>query len=119
MKLFFFALILSTSYNLQADEAKVEITSFRYAGAPTRIAEICGKIVNFNGPSATIKIVVDPNMNRPGIYNVLVGSEAQFCTVVLTYTGKASVQLWPGNGKTSEFKVNKIDAVDESQTDQL
>lgn len=82
-----------------AEEPKVEITSFRFAGSRTLAAELCGNIVGVTAFPAFVRVTVDEKTDKPGIYNVVVGPEAKFCVSVVTYRGTAIADLW---GKTSE-----------------
>lgn len=87
--------------NAFAEEAKVEVTSFVYAGSRTRAAELCGKITGVQAPSHFVKIVVDPKSKTPGIYNVLVGPEGVFCTTVVTNHGEAEASLRASNQESA------------------
>jgi len=77
-----------------SEEAKVEVTSFRFAGSRTSAAELCGKITGQVAAPAYVKVLVDEKSKSPGIYNVIVGPELTFCTAVVTYYGTASASLW-------------------------
>lgn len=72
-----------------AEAPKVDITSFFYVGDQTRVAELCGKVTGMSTPSTLVRVTVDENY-KPGIYNTLAGQDGKFCTLVLTYTGRAS-----------------------------
>ena len=76
-----------------AEEAKVEITSFVIAGSRTHAAELCGRVTGATSP-VVVKVTVDPNAQKPGIYNALVGTEGTFCTTVVTYEGNAHASIW-------------------------
>ncbi len=71
-----------------AEEAKVEITSFSFAGSRTRAAELCGKVTGISS-SVIVKVTVDEKTDRPGVYNVFVDKDGAFCTTVVTYRGTA------------------------------
>ncbi len=58
-------LICALSY---AEEIKVEVTSFRFAGSRTLAAELCGKVTSDAFPIVA-KVVVDPKTDKPGTYN--------------------------------------------------
>ena len=77
-----------------AEEAKVEVTSFRFAGSRTNAAELCGKVTGQTKAPVYVKVLVDEKSKNPGIYNVIVGPELTFCTSVVTYYGTASASLW-------------------------
>ena len=78
----------------QDKDAKVEITSFVYADSRTRAAELCGKVTSTHGAATSIvRVAVDPNKGKPGIYNVLAGGDGLFCATVVTYTGTATASL--------------------------
>lgn len=85
---------LTFVFSAHAEDEKVEITSFNYAGSRTRAAEVCGKVTNVKAYPVFVKIVVDEEGKSPGIYNTLVGSESSFCTTVVTYRGTATAYLW-------------------------
>lgn len=76
-----------------ATEPTVEITSFYYAGAKTRSAELCGKIIGETAYPVFIKVTVDPKAKTPGIYTVAAMSET-FCTAIVTSTGTADATVW-------------------------
>lgn len=82
-----------SSVSVMAEEAKIEITSFVMAGYRTHAAELCGKVTGATAPFVVAKIAVDPNAEKPGIYNVLVGAEGKFCTTVVTYDGIAQASV--------------------------
>jgi len=87
-------LALSLSSIALADEAKVDLTSFVAAGSRTRAAELCGKVTGAKTAPAYVRVVVEEKSNRPGVYNVLVGSDGAFCTTVVSYYGTAVASLW-------------------------
>ncbi len=89
MKTILILIGLIISFSAHAEEPKVEITSFVIAGYRTHAAELCGKVTGSMAPFVIAKITVDPNSDKPGIYNVLVGSEGRFCAAVVTYDGNA------------------------------
>lgn len=94
---FFSAMILgfvfSTSLALAA-APKVEVTSFVYPEAQSRFAELCGKVTDAVTSPVFLRVVVDYKGKRPGVYNVLVGTDGKFCTTVVSYSGLASVDFW-------------------------
>ena len=89
-----FTILLGLSASAFAENAKVEITSFRYADARGRIAELCGKITGDATAPIFVKALIDEQSNGPAIYNILVGPEKKFCSTVVTYWGTASASLW-------------------------
>lgn len=84
-----------------AEEPKVEITSFIAAGQHTRAAELCGKVAGATVPFLAVKVTVDPNTDKPGVYNVLVGKDGGFCTTVVSYRGTAEASVWLLNRELS------------------
>lgn len=87
-------LVFSATLAYSAEEPKVEITSFIFAGQRTRAAELCGKVTGSNAPFLAVKVTVDPNTDKPGIYNTLVGKEGGFCVTVVSYGGTAEASAW-------------------------
>lgn len=91
-------MLLGALYEIPAfsgEAAKVEVTSFRYAGGNlTHSAELCGKVSGQLQTPIFVKIVVDEKSKDPGIYNAIVGPENKFCITVVTYYGTASASLW-------------------------
>jgi hypothetical protein len=96
MKYCYALLLIVVSTATFADESKVEITSFVYAGSRTRAAELCGRVTGTQSQSQLVKLVVDPKSKTPGIYNVVVGTEGAFCVTVVTYQGEAEATLRTG-----------------------
>lgn len=86
-------LFSAAALNAFADELKVDISSFVYAGSRTRAAELCGKVTGPINSMLTVRVVVDDKTDRPGVYNVLVGKDGKFCTTVVTYTGTAAASV--------------------------
>lgn len=86
--------VLLGSLAAMADEGKVEITSYTMAGSRNRAAELCGKLTGVTKFPAYVRVTVDEKSDKPGIYNVIVGPEAKFCTAVITYYGTAIADLW-------------------------
>lgn len=93
--------IIGTTSAFAAEEPKVEITSFIAAGQRTRAAELCGKVTGATVPFLAVKVTVDPNTDKPGIYNVLVGKDGAFCTTVVSYRGTAEATVWLLNRELS------------------
>ena len=87
------------------EEPKVEITSFVSAGTRTRAAELCGKVTGIADEWLAVRVVVDPKMDRPGVYNVLVGKEGKFCVAVVTYSGRAEASVGFGAEREAEAAV--------------
>lgn len=93
-------LLLSAGSVAQAaEEAKVEITSFIAAGTRTRAAELCGKVTGSDAPWLTVRVVVDPKTDKPGVYNTLVGKDGKFCATVVSYSGLAEASIGWGSEK--------------------
>ena len=88
------AMIFISSATAFAEDANVEITSFRYADAPGRIAELCGKVTGEATAPIFVKALIDEQSNSPVIYNIIAGPEKTFCATVVTYWGTASATLW-------------------------
>lgn len=86
-------LIGSAAY---ADEVTIKITSFYPVEANSKIAELCG-VVTGAGDHVHLKAIVDPK-NNPAVYNLFAGKDGKFCTVVVTYTGRVSVELMDAAG---------------------
>lgn len=84
----------------QAEDTKVEITSFTMAGSRTRAAEICGKVSGMTEKWLAVRITVDPKSDRPGVYNTLAGQDGRFCTAVVTYVGQAEASVGWGENQT-------------------
>jgi hypothetical protein len=82
----------------------VEITSFLSAGSRTNAAELCGKVTDSKYDWTVVRIVADPQSNRPGIYNTLVGKDGKFCVVVVSYSGRAEASIGPGFGKDQRLE---------------
>lgn len=94
MKFILIGLIFFSSFFAHAEDAKIEITSFLYAGSQTRAAELCGKVTGMPIASFVVaKIVVDDKSDKPGVYNTLVGKDGKFCTAVVSYYGTASASV--------------------------
>ena len=97
MKNLFFAVVVlvalpASGKIAQADEIKVEVTSFRFAGSRNYTAEICGKVTSEEAqPPLLAKIQVDPKEKNPGTYYAIIGAEKKFCAAVVTYSGTADV----------------------------
>lgn len=94
MKTTLAVLVALISTNVLAEEPKVEITSFIMAGSRTRAAELCGKVTGMTKSFVVVKVTVDPNTDRPGIYNALVGQDGKFCTIVVSFSGTADASVW-------------------------
>ena len=71
---------------------EVKITSFTYLNN-TRLAELCGNVINQKSSPTFIQITVDPRGKSPVNYNTLAGKNGQFCIAVITYTGEAEATL--------------------------
>jgi hypothetical protein len=98
------ASLTAVAARAQADDAKIQITSFDYVNNAGRVAEICGKVTG--ATTATLaRVVVDVNTSNPGIYNVMVGKDGMFCTVVASYRGTANATLESASGKILESGV--------------
>jgi cytochrome oxidase Cu insertion factor (SCO1/SenC/PrrC family) len=93
-----FALVISTMGLLSAMAVEVKIDSFDYIGN-SRLAELCGHIVDGPNSVQPITITVDPKSNRPAEYVAHTSAKGKFCTVVVTYTGTA--QAASSNGESS------------------
>lgn len=87
-------LLLGPTLAYATEEPKVGITSFVFAGQRTRAAELCGRVTGSNVPFLAVKVTVDPNTDKPGIYNALVGMEGSFCVTVVSYSGTAEASAW-------------------------
>lgn len=93
------ALAAVGSLNARADEttpapaAKVTITSFEFPMARTRTAEVCGKVENAALP-AFVRLEVDYDSDYQVPYNVPVGEDGIFCTVVVSLKARARGVLW-------------------------
>ena len=84
------AMGLCCSTSLFANDAKVDITSFRSAGLRTDAAELCGKVTGSTAPGYTVAhVTVDEKSGKPGHYYTLVGKDGLFCVAVVTYKGTA------------------------------
>ncbi len=84
------ALGLCFSTSLFANDAKIDITSFRSAGLRTNAAEICGKVTGSTASGFTVAhVTVDEKSGKPGHYYTLVGKDGLFCVAVVTYKGTA------------------------------
>lgn len=83
---------ISLSASALAEEPKVEITSFAFAGSRTRAAEVCGKVIGAT-ETTLVRVTVDEKGKTPGIYNILVDPDGTFCTTVVTYRGTASASV--------------------------
>lgn len=68
--------------------AEIKINSFTYI-SNTRLAELCGQVINAKTSPTFIQIAVDPRGKHPVNYNTLAGKDGQFCIAVITYTGEA------------------------------
>ena len=86
--------LLALSASCFAGDAQVDITSFVYSDLHSPVAELCGKVTG--APAASIQavhVVVDPGSN-PANYTVLTGPDGLFCSMVMTYSGKATASVW-------------------------
>lgn len=88
-----------------AEEPKVEITSFVFAGMNTRASELCGKVTGSSSEWNAVRVTVDPNTNRPGIYNTLAGKDGKFCVAVVSYSGLATAAIGWGSDKEAVSEV--------------
>lgn len=96
MRIFFVGLI--SVFSLSALAENVRITSFRYLDdqqgtVRAKIAELCGTVIAPTGQPALIKVLSDHLSKTPGSYYVWSGKDGKFCTVIATYTGRASAIL--------------------------
>lgn len=94
MKLLATFAVAALTASIAAAEPKVTVGSFVLIAPNSRVAEICGSVSENGGDFTAVRIIVDPNSRRPGLYNVLAGKDGKFCAVVITYfgTAKASVE---------------------------
>lgn len=88
--------LLSTliSSSAFAAEPTVKITSFVYANAERKLAELCGVVSDMSASPTYVRITVDPNTSRPGVYNTFAGGDGKFCLTVITHSGMASARAW-------------------------
>lgn len=89
-----FTILMTLGASAFAEDAKVEITSFRYADTRGRIAELCGKVTGDATAPIFVKALIDEQSNGPATYNILVGPDKKFCSTVVTYWGTASASIW-------------------------
>ncbi len=106
MKSLFGFLILAAIGASAFAESEVKITTFQFAGSRTRAAELCARVSGVTEFPVFVKIVVDEKSKKPGIYNEVVGSEAEFCTTVVTYEGTAIASVW-GQQSVSSAEIAK------------
>lgn len=78
------------------DGPKVKLTSFILAGYRTRSAEICGIVTGASNHFTMVRITVDPQSKRPGIYYAIAGKDGYFCSSVVTYYGSAKASIDQG-----------------------
>lgn len=74
--------------------ANVKITSFNYVNQERRVAELCGVVTDSEGPATLVQITVDERSKRPATYNTMAGPNGKFCTVVVTFYGTASAEVF-------------------------
>lgn len=89
-------IFLCTGYQISVFAGDVKVTSFRFLENGTHYspaAEFCGELVMPTGKVEMIKITSDPELKVPAIYYVWAGKEGKFCSVIATFTGKASADL--------------------------
>lgn len=79
--------------SLSALAAEIKVTSFNYVGQQSRVAELCGVVSGHEG-HAHIRIAVDDQTSKPGIYNTIAGTDGKFCAIVMSYSGRANVTLF-------------------------
>lgn len=103
---FGFSLFLFGGLSFASEEPKVDITSFKFAGSRTRVAELCGKVLNVDADWILVQVTVDPKSKTPGLYYVPAGKDGKFCTTVVTYTGQALAAVGDNTGAGVVSEVN-------------
>lgn len=68
----------------------VKVTSFVRTQPVPQLSELCGYVTGLKpGHSAVVRIISDPQTNKPGFYQSLTGPDGRFCLTLFTYTGYA------------------------------
>lgn len=92
MKLILATCLFLFSFQALAEITEIKVTSFRSLsnGVYDRGAEICGYVKAKDEKLIQIIVTVDPRQN-PASYSGLTDPKGNFCLVVSTYTGNATV----------------------------
>lgn len=100
-KIFICFLCLGTFYTFAASVKVTSFSTIRIAGDIFHpVAELCGLVENATSHPSFVRVVVDPNSNRPGVYNTVAGEDGKFCLTVITHRGSAKLNLFGESSST-------------------
>lgn len=83
-------------FSAAAQAGQVKITSFYYTGPQNRAAELCGQVMSDTPKEQHfhIRVLADPGLANPGVYNTIAAEDGKFCVLISTSTGYASANVW-------------------------